>query len=88
MRPEGATKPATPVAEAIAIGRDGHGRVSGQMIGHDDVGRPRKMRAQYRDQGRRLYTFVQFTVLPATKYDGGSVAVIFVARSATRWLRL
>ena len=47
-------EPAAPVAEAIPIGRDGHGGAGGQVIGHDDVGRPRKMCANHRDQGRRL----------------------------------
>src|ERR1700738_2202262 len=46
--------PAAPVAEAIAISRDRYGRADSEVIGHYDVGRPRKMRAEHRDQRRWL----------------------------------
>jgi len=50
----GRDDPAAPVAEAVAIGRDWHGRADGQVVGHEDVGCPRKMRANQGDQGCRL----------------------------------
>ncbi len=50
----GGDNPAAPIAEAVAIGRDRHRRAGGEVIGHDDVGGARKMRAQHHDQGRRL----------------------------------
>jgi hypothetical protein len=46
----GRDDPAAPVAEAIATGRDWHGRADGQVVGHEDVGCSRKMRANQRDQ--------------------------------------
>ena len=50
----GRDDPAAPVAEAVAIGRDRHGGIGGQVIRHDDVGRPREMRAEHRDHRRCL----------------------------------
>jgi hypothetical protein len=35
-----------PIAEHVPIGGDRHGRVGGQIVGRDDVGRPGEMASQ------------------------------------------
>src|SRR5271166_2212032 len=41
----GSDDAATPIAEDVSVGEDRHGRAGGQVIGHDDVGRPGEMGA-------------------------------------------
>src|SRR2546430_2231586 len=49
---------AAPVAEDVAVGGDRYGRAGGQVIGHDDVGRPGEMGAQDHDYGCGLWEVV------------------------------
>jgi len=47
-------EPAAPVPEAVAVGRDRHGRRGDEVIGYDNIGCPREMRSDHRDQWRDL----------------------------------
>ena len=61
------------IAEDVAVGGDRHGRAGGQVVGHDDVGRPGEMDAQYHDHGCGLWEvvnqFVANTNLHPTSSD-------------------
>ena len=57
--PRGCDDAAAPVAEQVAVGRDGHRGIAGEKIGNDDVGGAGKMRAQHHDHRRRLREFVE-----------------------------
>src|SRR6059058_975667 len=50
---------AAPVAEAVAIRKYRHCGTDGEVIGNDDVGRTREMRAEHHDHRCRLRELVQ-----------------------------
>jgi hypothetical protein len=50
MPASGRNDTAAPVPKAVAVGRDLHGRGGDEVIGADDVGRSREVRANHRDQ--------------------------------------
>src|ERR1700730_6607029 len=50
---------AAPIAVDIAVRGDRHGRADGQVVGHDDVGRPGEMDAQNHDHGCGLWKVVK-----------------------------
>ncbi len=76
--------PAAPVAEAVAIGRDGHGRTGGEIIGHDDIGGAREMRAQHRDQRRRLRKVVDHLVADANFHANTLTPIVCSIQKSAR----
>src|SRR6266700_1082279 len=50
---------AAPVAEHVAIGRDRHRRVGGQVVGYDDVRGTGEVRSEHHDYRRRLREIVE-----------------------------
>ena len=72
---------AAPIAEDIAIGRDRHRGAGGEEIGHDDIGRARKVRPQHHDHWRRLREIVQHF-----ESDADLHSKYFPAAKVSRWL--
>jgi hypothetical protein len=66
---------AAPVSKAVAVGRDQHGRGGDEVIGSDDVGRSREVRADNRDQRRCVRKIVDHLEADADLHAVGRVPI-------------